>query len=207
MADKTIGELPAISTLSDAAMIPVEQNGAAGRISGAQWKQYAVDTVADYVGTATEAAQTSSEAASEATAAADEAEDYAATASGAAITASAAKQAILDMNVAATPVAAGNPATVTKTESAGIVLLTFGIPAGATGPQGVQGPRGQQGVQGPKGDTGTAVGVETQGLYYFSVDQNSSSPTFGHLLLTYTGDTAPDFSSDENGHLIWTVED
>ena len=56
MADKTIGELPAIQTLSDAAMLPVEQNGAAGRISGAQWKQYATDPVSSYVDTATAAA-------------------------------------------------------------------------------------------------------------------------------------------------------
>ena len=207
MADKTIGELPAIQNLSDSAMLPVEQNGAAGRISGEQWKQYAVDTVSSYVETATEAASTASGAAQTASDAATNASGYANSASNSATTATNAKQAILDMTVAATTVAAGNPATVTKTESGGVVLLTFGLPTGATGSQGPTGPQGPQGVQGPKGDTGTAVGVETQGLYYFTVDQNSSSQTFGHLLLTYTGDTAPDFSINENGHLIWTVEE
>lgn len=206
MADKTIGELPAISTLSDAAMLPVEQNGAAGRISGAQWKQYATDSVSSYVDTATEAAQTASDAATTATNKAGDADNSASAASGYAATASAAKDAILNMTVAATPVAAGNPATVTKTESGGVVTLTFGLPTGATGSQGIQGPAGPQGVQGPKGDTGTAVGVATSGLYYFAVDNNSESETFGHLFLTYTGDDPPDFSIDENGHLIWTVE-
>lgn len=206
MADKTIGELPAIATLSDAALLPVEQNGAAGRISGEQWKQYAVDTVSSYVDTATAAADTASEAADTATAKADSASDSADSANQSAITATNAKQAILDMTVAAETVAAGNPATVTKTESGGVVLLTFGLPTGATGAQGIQGPAGPQGVQGPKGDTGTAVAVPTEGMYYFSVDNNSESANFGHLFLTYTGDAAPNFSINEDGHLIWTVE-
>lgn len=206
MADKTIGELPAIQNLSDSAMLPVEQNGAAGRISGEQWKQYAVDTVSSYVETATEAAETASGAAQTASDAATNASGYANSASNSATTATNAKQAILDMTVAATPVAAGNPATVTKTESGGVVTLTFGLPTGATGSQGIQGPAGPQGVQGPKGDTGTAVGVATSGLYYFAVDNNTESETFGHLFLTYTGDDPPDFSINENGHLIWTVE-
>lgn len=77
-------------------------------------------------------------------------------------------------------------------------------PAGPQGPQGVQGP---QGIQGPKGDTGTAVGVETQGVFYFWVDNDSESQTFGHLFLTYAGEEAPDFSINEQGHLIWTYEE
>lgn len=206
MADKTIGELPAIQNLSDSAMLPVEQNGAAGRISGAQWKQYATDTVADYVDTAVQAAETASDAATTATNKAGDASDSATAANNSASTATAAKQAILDMTVAAETVAAGNPATVTKTESGGVVLLTFGLPVGATGAQGVQGPQGPQGVQGPKGDTGTAVAVPTEGMYYFSVDNNSESANFGHLFLTYMGETAPNFSINNEGHLIWTVE-
>lgn len=206
MADKTIGELPAIDTLSDAAMLPVEQNGAAGRISGAQWKQYATDSVSSYVETATQAASAASDAADTATGAAGDASGYANSASISATTATNAKQAILDMTVSATTVAAGNPATVTKTESGGVFNLAFGLPTGATGSQGIQGPAGPQGVQGPRGDTGTAVAVETTGMYYFNVDNNSESETFGHLFLTYTGDDPPNFSIDESGHLIWTVE-
>lgn len=206
MADKTIGELPAIQTLSDAAMLPVEQNGAAGRISGAQWKQYATDTVSEYVETAVQAADTASDAAETATGSATNASNSADSANQSAIAATNAKQAILDMTVDAETVAAGNPATVTKTESGGVVLLTFGLPTGATGAQGIQGPQGPQGIQGPKGDTGTAVAVPTEGMYYFSVDNNSESQTFGHLFLTYTGETAPNFSINNEGHLIWTVE-
>lgn len=206
MADKTISELPAIQNLSDDALLPVEQNGAAGRISGEQWKQYAVDTVSSYVDTAVAAADTASDAAETATGSATSASNSADSANQSAIIATNAKQAILDMTVAAETVATGNPATVTKTESGGVVLLTFGLPTGATGAQGIQGPQGPQGVQGPKGDTGTAVAVPTEGMYYFSVDNNAESSTFGHLFLTYTGDTPPAFSINEDGHLIWTVE-
>lgn len=206
MADKTIGELPAIQSLSDSALLPVEQNGAAGRINGAQWKQYATDAVSSYVDTATAAANTASGAATTATNKAADASAYATSAGNSASTATAAKQAILDMTVAAETVAAGNPATVTKTESGGVVLLTFGLPTGATGSQGIQGPAGPAGPQGPRGDTGTAVAVETTGMYYFNVDNNSESQTFGHLFLTYTGETAPDFAINDDGHLIWTVD-
>ena len=76
---------------------------------------------------------------------------------------------------------------------------------GATGPQGPKGdtgatgPQGPQGIQGPQGPTGTAVAVETQGMYYFNVDED------GHLILTYTGNDPPDFEIDEDGHLILTI--
>lgn len=74
--------------------------------------------------------------------------------------------------------------------------------SGATGPQGPRGetgPQGPQGIQGPQGPTGTAVGVETSGLFYFSVDAS------GHLICTYAGDDPPDFEIDANGHLIWNA--
>ena len=162
--------------------------------------------MSSYVDTATAAANTASGAATTATNKAADASAYATSAGNSASTATAAKQAILDMTVAATPVAAGNPATVTKPDSGGVVTLTFGLPTGATGSQGIQGPAGPQGVQGPRGDTGTAVAVETTGMYYFNVDNDSESPYFGHLFLTYTGDDAPNFTINESGHLIWTVE-
>ncbi|MBO5570365.1 MAG: hypothetical protein J6A79_15740, partial [Clostridia bacterium] len=61
--------------------------------------------------------------------------------------AEAAAESIQNMNVAATDLAEGSPATVEKTvdEETGEVLLTFGIPAGATGQVGPQGPQGVQG--------------------------------------------------------------
>ena len=69
---------------------------------------------------------------------------------------------------------------------------------GSQGPPGSPGPTGPRGPQGPRGIDG--VGVETQGLFYFSVDAD------GHLICTYTGDDPPDFSINEDtGHLIFTV--
>ena len=83
-----------------------------------------------------------------------------------------AEQAIENMSVSATTLAEGSSATVTKTETDGVVHLEFGIPRGATGAQGergekgdkgdtgaqgIQGERGErglQGIQGPKGDKG-----------------------------------------------------
>lgn len=71
---------------------------------------------------------------------------------------------------------------------------------GIQGPQGERGPQGPRGEQGPQGPRGVSVAVETEGLFYFSVDDS------GHLLLTYTGNEAPDFEIDEDtGHLIYTV--
>ena len=76
-------------------------------------------------------------------------------------------------------------------------------PQGATGAQGPQGPKGDtgpqgpQGVQGPQGPRGVAGVVLTTGTYGFSIDAD------GHLILSYTGETPPDFEIDEDtGHLI-----
>lgn len=205
MADKTIGELPAIATLTDAAMLPVEQNNAAGRVSGAQWKAYAVDSVSSYVTAAEQAASTATGAATTATNKAGDAANSANAAANSAETASQKAEEIENMTASVTTLSPGASATVTKTVVSGVVNLAFGIPSGNTGQQGVQGPQGPQGVQGPKGDTGTAVAVETTGMYAFHVDNDSSSGTFGHLFLTYTGDDPPDFAINENGHLIWTI--
>ena len=83
-----------------------------------------------------------------------------------------------------------------------------GLPGepGPAGQQGVPGQPGQQGEPGEKGEKGdpgepgiNAVGVETQGLFWFSVDDD------GYLWVTYTGDEAPDFRIDEDGYLWWDV--
>ena len=73
-------------------------------------------------------------------------------------------------------------------------------PQGATGSQGPPGAPGPTGPRGPEGPRGVdAIGVETQGLFYFSVED-------GHLICTYTGGDAPDFEIDgDTGHLIFTV--
>ena len=71
-----------------------------------------------------------------------------------------AQQAIEDMSVSAQTLAEGSSATVTKTESGGVVHLDFGIPVGATGARGERGEkgekgdRGEQGIQGIQGERG-----------------------------------------------------
>ena len=199
MADKTIGELPSVASVSDNSLIPVEQSGVASKMTGAQFRGWAVDNVAPY---ATAASNSADAAAGSATSASNSAT----AASGSASTATSARDAILNMTVSMSTLDPGSTGTVTKSESGGVWNLAFALPRGDTGLQGPQGVQGIQGERGPKGDTGTAVGVETEGMYYFSVDQNTSSQTYGHLFLTYTGDAPPDFEINSDGHLIWTVE-
>lgn len=70
-------------------------------------------------------------------------------------------------------------------------------PAGPQGIQGSQGPAGPVGPQGPQGERGiNGVAVEAIGFYAFNVDDN------GHLILSYTGNQAPDFFINSNGHLV-----
>lgn len=74
-----------------------------------------------------------------------------------------------------------------------------GIP-GNPGAQGAVGPQGAQGVQGPPGPQGiSGVAVQTAGYVTFNVDEN------GHLQCTYTGDEQPNYSINEDGHLILTI--
>lgn len=192
MDDKiTIGQLPEIPVVDDATLIPCEDTGTAYKTTGAQWRQFVNDAVADSVADA-------SRYAGEADIAADRAEN-------AASRASAAEDAVTNLQINSNVLSAGATPTLLKTTSAqGYTILTFGLAPGAVGPQGATGPRGAQGVQGPRGDTGTAVAVETSGMFYFSVDNNSASSTFGHLFLTYSGNDAPNMSIVD-GHLIWTV--
>lgn len=191
MADKTIGQLPEISEISDTSLLPVEESGTAYHTTGASWKAFVQNAIASLVALVQSAA--------------NRADDDAARAETAAASTAADRNAIERMGVSSTVLSPGATPTLSKQESGGVWNLAFGLAPGAVGPQGVPGPQGLQGVQGPKGDTGTAVAVETAGMYYFSVDNDSSSPTFGHLFLTYSGDDAPDFSIVD-GHLIWTVD-
>lgn len=207
MADKTIGELPSIANVTDASLIPVEQSGVAGKMTGAQFKAWGAAAAQPSADAAAQSAQAAANSATAASGSATSAGNSATSAGNSATAAAASRQAIENLGVASNTLDPGSAATVAKTVSQGVVTLTFGIPRGATGSQGVPGPAGPQGVQGPRGDTGTAVAVETQGMYYFNVDNDSSSPTFGHLFLTYTGQEAPSFSINQQGHLVWTVEE
>lgn len=191
MADKTIGQLPELAEISDTSLLPVEDSGTAYHTTGASWKSFVQNAISALVALVQSAA--------------NRADDDAARAETAATATAADRYAIERMGVSSTVLSPGATPTLTKQESGGVWNLAFGLAPGAVGPQGVPGPQGLQGVQGPRGDTGTAVAVETAGMYYFSVDNDSSSPTFGHLFLTYSGDDAPDFSIVD-GHLIWTVD-
>ena len=70
-----------------------------------------------------------------------------------ALTAAEAAQAVLDMTVSATTLAAGSAATVTKTTSGGVVNLAFGIPQGIQGNTGATGAQGEPGEGVPTGGT------------------------------------------------------
>ncbi|MBR2132912.1 MAG: hypothetical protein IJ955_10350 [Oscillospiraceae bacterium] len=79
MADKTTGELPAVKVgdlplapdVYDDSMFPVELQGLAMHITGAQWKRYAVAAVKIYSDSANKAATTAQTAADRAEAARD----------------------------------------------------------------------------------------------------------------------------------------
>lgn len=66
MADVTIGELPVAAAMSDDALLPLEQQGEARSIKGELIKQYAQDSVQQYVEPAEQAAIQAAQSASEA---------------------------------------------------------------------------------------------------------------------------------------------
>lgn len=134
--EATIGSLPGIADLYDDTKIPVEQQGEARHMTGAQWKQYAKAGVSQYV----EAAQEAASSAQQAVAAVGTSVQQAAASATAAQTAKegaeAAQEAIEDMEVSADTLPTGQAASVTKVKENGHVKLIFGLPAGATGAKG-----------------------------------------------------------------------
>jgi len=120
MADKTIGALneaaigglPGIDALYDDTLIPVEQQGEARKMTGAQWRRYARHSAEQYL---------------------DGADGFAQQALEAAQAAQAAQKAVEDMTVSAETLAPGSQAAVTKTQDSGVVHLKFGIPRGEPG--------------------------------------------------------------------------
>lgn len=71
------------------------------------------------------------------------------------------------------------PTATVSHRTCGRLHIEFGIPPGRDGANGVV--------------------VETEGMYGFHIDEQ------GHLILTYTGDQAPNVRINEDGHLIWEV--
>ena len=88
-AEAAIGGLPGIADLYDDTLLPVEQQGEARHMTGAQWKQYAKAAVSVYVEGAKDAADTAGRMAD---AAAKSAEDAAGSAAEAADSALSAQQ-------------------------------------------------------------------------------------------------------------------
>lgn len=227
MADRTIGELPVASQLDDDSLLVVEQQGQARSIKGQLIRQFAQQATEEQVQIAQSAAQQAKQAAEDAEGSERNAATSASTAQSAKQEAVKARQAIENMGVKAVTLDPGNPASVEKAVGEdGIVTLTYGIPKGETGQQGVPGPQGAQGIQGPPGPQGeqgqtgpqgaqgppgpqglqgpqgiNGVAVAAEGQYAFNVDEN------GHLILYYESETAPDFSIGEDGHLYYNFEE
>lgn len=151
-----------------------------------------------------QAAQTSKEFAqafaARADASKDEAQRQAASAANYAAAAERSRAAITDMSVSAEALPTGLASVQKSQDPDGTYHLHFGLPKGDTGSVGLRGPAGPQGVEGPQGVPGprgiNGVAVAASGTYAFNVNED------GHLILNYTGDTAPDFSINEGGHLI-----
>ena len=151
-----------------------------------------------------QAAQTSKEFAqafaARADASKDEAQRQAAAAANYAAAAERSRAAITDMSVSAEALPTGLASVQKSQDPDGTYHLHFGLPKGDTGSVGLRGPAGPQGVEGPQGVPGprgiNGVAVAASGTYAFNVNED------GHLILNYTGDTAPDFSINEEGHLI-----
>lgn len=202
MPDKPIGQLPELTAITDSSLLPVEQSNVAYHTKGATWRTFVQNAVASSVADAESAALDADDAASRAEADAVRAESAAAQARQD-------RDAIQGMTVSSTVLSPGDTPTLSKQQSGGVWNLAFGLAPGAVGPQGPVGPAG------PQGDTQiinynstyvTAAVEPAYGNYFFNVNDQ------GHLILTYAGETAPDYSIDDDegsptyGHLLWEVE-
>lgn len=197
MADKTIGSLPVASQLDNDSLLVVEQQSQARSIKGELIKKFAQAAAAESVSAAQKAAEEAQLAKQGADVAKEAAEEARTGAKNAKDAAETAKNAIENMTVSAETLPPESNATATKKAVAESFHIAFGIPRGK---QGEPGPQGQQGIQGPPGPQGpSGVAVAAEGQYAFNIDEN------GHLILYYTGDSAPDFEIGEDGHLYLNI--
>lgn len=196
MADRTIGDLPVASQLDNDSLLVVEQQSQARSIKGELVKKFAQAAAAESVSAAQKAAEAAQLAKQGAEAAQAEAEAAKIGAEDARDAAEMARDAIENMTVSAETLPPESNATATKTAVAESFHIAFGIPRGE---QGEPGPQGQQGIQGPPGPQGpSGVAVAVEGQYAFNIEN-------GHLILYYTGDSAPDFEIGEDGHLYLNI--
>lgn len=193
MADKSIGDLPAVSSLNNDSLIPVEQQGVASKLTGKLFADFARESVSYQVESAKESAVSASAAVRDATAQASAAKESREQAEMA-------RNAIENMTVNAETLEPGSPATAVKTSTNTHFDIRFGIPMGRQGETGPQGPQGAQGPAGPPGPSGAAVEA-TEGAYVFAVEGVD-------LYLYYTGDSVPDFGIDDpTGQLYVDIEE
>lgn len=87
VAEATIGSLPGIADLYDDTLLPVEQQGEARHMTGAQWKRYAKAAVSVYVEGAKDAADAAVDSAANAEKSAQDAAGSAKDAAGSALSA------------------------------------------------------------------------------------------------------------------------
>lgn len=131
MADKQISSLPAATSVDDASLFVVEQQGAAMSASGALWKGYAIQAVQPYVNQVQEAADDAEAAAEKAAASATEASTAASGAQSAKTAAEAAKTAAETAQAAAE--AAKGSAEASATAAAGSATAAAGSAEAAAG--------------------------------------------------------------------------
>lgn len=138
MADKTIGELPAVTSLDGDSLFVAQQQGQAVKVSGSQLIQFANDETAEQVQIATEAAQAALESQN------------------------AAAESVTDAKAAAAkyPYVGGNNHWYVYNAQSGQFEDT-GV--SAVGPIGPEGPTGPEGPQGPQGEQG--MGLTISGYY------------------------------------------
>ena len=204
MADREISSLPKVSQVTPETLIPGYVPGSttpAQAITGQQFADFAKagakEAVATEVSKATESAASAEKSAKNASTSEKNAQSAAYRAEQSEANAQDAREAIENMEVRADTLGAESAATVRKEMVNGVVRLTYGIPQGKQGATGPAGAEGKQGPPGPQGINGVAVAAD--GQYAFNVNAE------GHLILSYTGDTAPNMHINEAGHLILTI--
>lgn len=156
MADSNIGSLPQAANLDDDSLLVAEQQGAAVKVTGAQFKEFGRQAVIGQVQSYVDQAE----------AAANRAVD--------------AVSAVTDMTVEAVTLPSGQSATVTKTTKNDKVNLAFGLPRGE---QGVPGPAGETGPRGPQGPTGKGLTIlgyyDTQAQLEAAVPSPNAGDAYG----------------------------
>lgn len=183
MADKTIGELPGVTSLDSGSLFVAQQQGAASKVTGAQLIQFANVETAAQVSAAQAAAQ---EAAASETAA-ETAKNGAETA----------QTAIENMTVEAETLAAGAQATVQKIVTSGQpIKLLFGLPTGPTGPAG--------GVDSFNGRTGAVI--PQTGDYTAEMVGAALAPLSSSVTLYVNSSTGDDSNSGTQSQPFKTIQ-